>query len=104
MRQCEGRLSFHARATALPATKTRRAYFPEAGGYVPCDVYQRASLPTGYRLEGPALIDEDETTTVLLPGDVCEVTSSGNLLVSIGVSDDEELGRASCRERVCQYV
>lgn len=70
--------------TDAPRKSARRAYFPEMGGYVMCDVYQRTDLPIGYGVQGPALIDEDETTTVLLPGDDLVVSKGGSLLITIG--------------------
>ncbi|MGA0594566.1 hydantoinase/oxoprolinase family protein [Enterovirga sp. CN4-39] len=72
-------------AVASPASPTRRpAYFPEAGGFVDCNVYLRAALPPGSIVTGPAIIAEPETTTIVLPGDRLEVTRLGNLLITIG--------------------
>jgi N-methylhydantoinase A/oxoprolinase/acetone carboxylase beta subunit len=39
----------------------------------------------GARINGPALIEEHGTTTVLYQGDVCRVAPSGELIVSVGV-------------------
>jgi N-methylhydantoinase A len=33
---------------------------------------------------GPAIVEQMDTTTVLLPGDVCRVDSYGNLKIQIG--------------------
>jgi N-methylhydantoinase A len=60
----------------------RPAYFPETQGYVSCAVYDRARLPVGARLEGPAVVEEAESTTVLPPGSMAEVDPWANLLVS----------------------
>ena len=49
----------------------RRAYFDTAGGYVETPVYDRYALEPGARVEGPALIEERESTAVIPPG--CEV-------------------------------
>ena len=43
-------------------------YFPETRGYVRCPVYDRARLPVGARIEGPAVVEEPESTTVLPAG------------------------------------
>jgi len=48
--------------------KTRPAYFPEAGGWVEAPVYDRYSLQAGARFEGPAIIEERESTTIIGPG------------------------------------
>jgi N-methylhydantoinase A len=52
-----------------PAPKgTRKAYFPEAGGYVDTPVYDRYTLTPGASFAGPAIIEERESTTVAGPG------------------------------------
>jgi N-methylhydantoinase A len=61
----------------------RPAYFPETRGYVQCAVYDRARLPVGARVEGPAVVEEPESTTVLPPGSTAEVDPWANLLVSV---------------------
>src|SRR5262249_6331350 len=43
----------------------RQAYF---GGYVPTTLYERSRLPLGARLAGPAIVEQDDTTTVIPPG------------------------------------
>jgi N-methylhydantoinase A len=48
--------------------KRRPAYFPEPGGYVDTPVYDRYRLEAGARFEGPAIIEERESTTVIGPG------------------------------------
>lgn len=63
---------------------TRPVYFAETGDYVPTPVYDRASLPSGTSIQGPAILEQQDTTTVVLPGDVCTVHSSGHLLIHRG--------------------
>jgi N-methylhydantoinase A len=48
--------------------RTRRAYFPDAGGYVETPVYDRYGLAPGMEFAGPAIIEERESTTVIGPG------------------------------------
>jgi len=48
--------------------KHRPAYFAEAAGYVDTPVYDRYRLTPGARLDGPAIIEERESTTVIGPG------------------------------------
>ena len=62
---------------------SRRAYFPEAGGFVDTAVVSRYNLKPGERVHGPALIEERESTTVLLPGDIARVTENGHLMIDI---------------------
>ena len=66
-------------AEALKAR--RRVYFAEAGGWVECPIFERAGLRAGNRLAGPAIVEQMDTTTVLLPGQVADVHSTGTLVV-----------------------
>jgi N-methylhydantoinase A len=62
---------------------SRLAYFPEAGGYVDCLVYDRYRLGAGMVFEGPAIVEEAGSTSVVLPGDTVEVDGWLNLLVQL---------------------
>jgi N-methylhydantoinase A/oxoprolinase/acetone carboxylase beta subunit len=62
----------------------RSAYFPESGGYVETAVYDRYALAPGSAIEGPAIVEEAESTTVLLPGDRARVDDYLNLIVELG--------------------
>lgn len=64
----------------------RLAYFPEAGGMVSSAVVDRYAMATSDRLIGPLLVEERESTTVVLPGDVVTVSRQGNLVVDIGAA------------------
>ncbi|MCB1377200.1 MAG: hydantoinase/oxoprolinase family protein [Alphaproteobacteria bacterium] len=57
-----------ARATAKPASKprsTRTIYDPALGKQVPAPVYWRFDMKDGARIKGPAIIAEDETSTIV---------------------------------------
>ena len=60
---------------------TRSAYFPEAEGLVDCPVYDRYALAAGVTFEGPALVEERESTCVIGVGDLARVDELGNLIV-----------------------
>jgi N-methylhydantoinase A len=62
---------------------TRPAYIPESGRHIDCPVYDRYALPPETRIEGPALIEERESTCVLGPGDVAVVDRRLNLVIDI---------------------
>jgi N-methylhydantoinase A len=53
-------------------------------GFEPTPTYRRAALLAGNRINGPALIEEHASTTVLMPGDACEVDAYGNLVIAVG--------------------
>jgi N-methylhydantoinase A/oxoprolinase/acetone carboxylase beta subunit len=68
-----------ARATGTLADARlgeRRAYF---GSYKPTVIYERARLPLGARLTGPAIVEQSDTTTVIPPGVTALVDDAGNL-------------------------
>ena len=54
-------------------------------GEAPLDtpVYDRAKLLPGQTLAGPAVIEQLDATTVLGPGDHCQVDGAGNLIVEL---------------------
>jgi N-methylhydantoinase A len=73
-----------ARDTAQARKPSRPVYFPETRGYVECAIYDRARLPVGATITGPAIVEEPESTTVLPPGATAEIDRWANLLVKIG--------------------
>ena len=60
---------------------SRLVYFEESGGFVDCPVYERSGLGAGTRIEGPAVVQELDSTTLLHPGYRAEVDPYGNLLI-----------------------
>jgi N-methylhydantoinase A len=75
------RLAPHARAHAVRGT--RRAWF-HGHGVIEATVLDRYALAAGARHAGPALIEEDETTTVAGPGSTVEVDRALNLVITLG--------------------
>jgi N-methylhydantoinase A len=45
-------------------------------------VYDRSKLLAGNRIAGPAIVTEMDSTTLILPGHVGEVDTSGNILIN----------------------
>src|SRR5690606_20633781 len=70
-------------------TTRRRAYFPEAGGYFETPVISRYGMRPGQKVSGPVLIEERESTTIVLPGDVAHITETGHLMVDINAEKVE---------------
>jgi N-methylhydantoinase A len=71
---------------AGPATpkEHRPVYFDEAADFVDTAVYDRDGLAAGASFEGPAIVEQLDTTTVIHPGQRAEVDELGNLLIQIG--------------------
>jgi N-methylhydantoinase A len=63
---------------------TRRVYFAESDGYVDCPVYDRYRLFEGARIEGPAIVEERESTAVIGPRAHAVADPHLNLLMTIG--------------------
>lgn len=71
-------------STASTALKNSRpVYFPETNGFTDCPVYDRYLLNAGDRFEGPALVEEHESTIVILPNSLAQVDGSGNIIVDL---------------------
>lgn len=89
--------SFAAGATEADALKGRRTvYLPETAMFAEVPVYDRYRLLPGTEVDGPAIIEEAEATTVVWPGDRFEVDAQRNLVVRVGVPATAEAtgGRA----------
>jgi len=66
------------------ALKGRRpAFFAEAGGFVETPVYDRYRLSPGASFNGPAIVEERESTAVIGPGGCCRVDAHRNLVVEL---------------------
>ena len=64
---------------------TRKVYFSQAGGLIECQAYGRERLTAGNTLNGPAIIYQSDTTTLVLTGQRADVDEYGNLhLVASG--------------------
>ena len=76
-----------ASAADLPAKKGERSvYFGEVGDYVACAIYDRSRLRPGDTIDGPSILEEDDTTVVIAPGSRGIVDAASNVVVSIGKS------------------
>ena len=70
------------------ALKGRRpAYFPEYEAFRETPVYDRYMLGTGDEIDGPAIIEERESTAVIGPGGAIRVDSRLNLVVTLDERD-----------------
>ena len=66
---------------ASAATSRRNVWFEQ--GWLPTEIYQRRQLPAGSRIEGPAIIEQLDTTIVVEPGNHVVSDDLGNLIVTI---------------------
>ncbi len=62
---------------------TRLVYFAESDGYVDCPVYDRYRLKSGDEVEGPAIVEEVDSTVVVHPGWGAVVDGFGDLFLGL---------------------
>jgi N-methylhydantoinase A len=78
--------SFTAQPDAGPdaaraLTGYRKIWLPEAGGVTDCPLYDRAALRSGNVIHGPAIIEQMDATTIVLPGMIARVEPYLNLIL-----------------------
>ncbi len=73
-----------ARGKGNPQPVSRRpVLFEEREGYIDTPIYDRATLGAGDAITGPAVIEQLDSTTVVLPGQKAFVEKYGNIIIEI---------------------
>jgi N-methylhydantoinase A len=67
-----------------PLAGKRMIYFENSAKAVQSPIFSRERLTPGYKIAGPAVIQEYACTTVLFPGDSLVVAGTGELVITIG--------------------
>jgi N-methylhydantoinase A len=73
-----------AAAGMAPAAVGERPVHFDGNGFVDCPVYQRGGLSPGRSVEGPAIVEEFGSTTVVFPGWRAHIDDRGNLIMDRG--------------------
>lgn len=73
----------HSRQAAEARKSTRSVYFNELGGYAETPVYDHYKLPVGKEIQGPAIVEQRESTAVVGPSGKAHVDANGNLVINI---------------------
>ncbi len=73
-------------ATAPRETERRPVYFGADGGFRDASIHDRSALAAGFAGDGPALIEEYGSTTLIWPGDRFEIGSLGEIRIQCGRS------------------
>jgi N-methylhydantoinase A len=71
-------------APSAKPTRYREILFAEAGKRLRTPIFERETLPRGSRFDGPAVIEEDYSNTVVGPNQAVRIDDYGNLFVIIG--------------------
>jgi N-methylhydantoinase A len=61
----------------------RKAWFPEVGGYTDTPILCRQTLAERGRIDGPAIVEDPDSTTIILPGDVARISSTDSIIIDI---------------------
>ena len=64
-------------------TGERPVYFAEADGFVDTAIYDRARLPAGAEFDGPAIVEQMDSTVVVPPDWRAEVDDYGNIVLRL---------------------
>ena len=72
-----------ARSGKAEPSGTRQVFFDNPG-WIEATIYQRPELPTGCTVEGPAVIEQLDSTTLLIPGSSATVDAQRNLICRVG--------------------
>ena len=72
------------RKSALKEAETERRDVYFDGKWKDTPIYWRDYLPADLHLEGPAIIEQMDCTTVLEPGDYADGDADGNIIITIG--------------------
>lgn len=61
---------------------SRRALFDACGAFVETPVYDRIRLGHGHRIVGPAIVEQVDSTTLVLPDQIADVDAFGNIIIT----------------------
>ncbi|NKB58818.1 MAG: hydantoinase/oxoprolinase family protein [Alphaproteobacteria bacterium] len=66
------------------AIDSREIYMPESSTFETAHIFDRDRLQTGNRIEGPAVIEQMDSTTFILPGQTATVDAYHNIVIEEG--------------------
>ncbi len=75
------RLAERGPDAAAAMVGSREVWLAEEARFVTCPVYDRARLDAGNRIAGPAIVEQMDATTVVLPGMTARVDAYANLIL-----------------------
>jgi N-methylhydantoinase A len=74
---------------------TRMVYFDEVGDFSETPVYDRAQLPAGSSIGGPAIVEQMDTTVLIAPNSRARVDDRLNLVIDVESSVEESAALAA---------
>lgn len=79
-------------STARESERKRAVYFSELGGFHTTPVYSRNRLARGKQINGPAVIEEAESTVIVGPRATVVVDEAGNLIMRLNAQGTLQSG------------
>jgi N-methylhydantoinase A len=70
-------------AGAAASPEIRQVNF-DGKDFIACAIWQRGTLSVGQRVDGPAIIEEGASTTLVGPKDFAKVDRLGNIHITVG--------------------
>ncbi len=61
----------------------RNVWLADSEGFTECPVYERSRLGAGDTIEGPAIVEQLDSTTLILAGHKAEVHDSGSIIITV---------------------
>jgi 5-oxoprolinase (ATP-hydrolysing) len=80
----------HRAEGATPSPHATRPVYFKNRGYVATPVYLRQHLPAGTIISGPAVIEEEDSTTVVLPGHRITMREDGIMVMTLHAEREKE--------------
>jgi N-methylhydantoinase A len=80
-RQEKPSLRREKRGTKEPQMTKKEVYFEDIDQSVVCDAYTREELPVGFRFNGPAIVFQMDSTTLVYPKQTATVDEYGNMVL-----------------------
>jgi N-methylhydantoinase A len=74
--------------------ETRSVYFEESSTWMDTPIYERSALGPASRLDGPAIIEQGDTTVLVPPGTSLEVDQYLNIVIDVGTGGRDAVGAA----------
>ncbi len=69
----------------------REVVFDDPARPLPARILWRPGLPPGFALEGPAVIEEPNSTTLVFPGDAAEISPHGHIVITVKLPEGASL-------------
>lgn len=77
----------------------RRCFFNETGWVEEVPIFNRDLIKCGNQIVGPAIVEQEDSTVVICPGQVAEADKFGNLILRIAEAPKVKSTRQSSRSR-----